>query len=225
MFSAAQLQALDADLLRSNVKTREQSGRKLSFIEGWHAIAEANRIFGFDGWSSETIEVKCVSEKPREIGAAKAPGFGVTYIAKVRITAGGIVREGVGTGHGIDRDLGQAHESAIKESETDARKRGLMTFGNQFGLALYDKSQENVEDDTRPTPKTSVEPITKEEIHITPRILALRDEGKQAAEGGKGVLLTWWARLPYGDQKVLEKYKNLELKPIAERADKAPAGV
>jgi hypothetical protein len=29
-------------------------------------------------------------------------------------------REGSGAGHGIDVDLGQAHESAIKEAETDA---------------------------------------------------------------------------------------------------------
>src|SRR5205085_8683411 len=53
-------------------------------------------------------------------------------------------REGVGAGHGIDVDCGQAHESAIKEAETDAMKRALMTFGNPFGLALYDKEQANV---------------------------------------------------------------------------------
>jgi hypothetical protein len=54
--------------------------------------------------------------------------------------------------------LGQAHESALKEAETDAMKRALMTFGNQFGLALYDKTQENVEDDTRPAPKPLPQP-------------------------------------------------------------------
>ena len=41
-------------------------------------------------------------------------------------------------------DLGQAHESALKEAETDAMKRALMTFGNPFGLALYDKAQRQV---------------------------------------------------------------------------------
>jgi hypothetical protein len=39
---------------------------------------------------------------------------------------------------------GEAHESAIKEAETDAMKRALTTFGNPFGLALYDKEQHNV---------------------------------------------------------------------------------
>jgi hypothetical protein len=43
-----------------------------------------------------------------------------------------------------NRLLGQAHESALKEAETDAMKRALMTFGNPFGLALYDKAQRQV---------------------------------------------------------------------------------
>ena len=68
----------------------------------------------------------------------------MTYIARVSITVGTLVREGTGAGHGIDTDLGLAHESAIKEAETDAMKRALMTFGNPFGLALYDKSQRQV---------------------------------------------------------------------------------
>jgi hypothetical protein len=76
---------------------------------------------------------------------------GPTYTARVRIsvsasTAGqpALIREGCGAGHGIDTDLGQAHESALKEAETDAMKRALMTFGNAFGLALYDKQQREV---------------------------------------------------------------------------------
>ncbi len=36
---------------------------------------------------------------------------------------------------------GEARESALKEAETDAMKRALTTFGNPFGLALYDKEQ------------------------------------------------------------------------------------
>jgi len=66
---------------------------------------------------------------------------------RVTVTAGGLtplIREGSGAGHGIDVDLGQAHESALKEAETDAMKRALMTFGNPFGLALYDKAQRQV---------------------------------------------------------------------------------
>lgn len=143
-FTQAQTRCLEGDLDLSHVKKREG---KFSYIEGWHAIAEANRIFGFDAWDSST-ETTIVCEYERSIGQGGTKGWGVTYNAKVRIvvTAHGrtISREGVGTGHGIDRDRGKAHESAIKEAETDARKRALMTFGNKFGLALYDKDQRNV---------------------------------------------------------------------------------
>ncbi|MEY9239145.1 DNA repair and recombination protein RAD52 [Bradyrhizobium japonicum] len=140
--------ALDAPLNRAQVKERKQGGRTYSYVEGWHVIAEANRIFGFDGWARETIDIKCVAEAAREIGENKVPGHGVTYTARVRVTVGRVVREGCGSGHGIDRDLGLAHESALKEAETDAMKRAFMTFGNVFGLALYDKAQSNVVDES-----------------------------------------------------------------------------
>lgn len=54
-FSDTQITALSDKLDKRHVKTREQSGRKLSYVEGWHAIAEANRIFGFDAWTRETL--------------------------------------------------------------------------------------------------------------------------------------------------------------------------
>jgi DNA recombination protein Rad52 len=136
--------ALDAKLSPDVVKGRTQGGRTVSYIEGWHAIAEANRIFGFGNWNRETVDIKCISEKEREIGKDKVPGWSVTYIVKCRVIVEETIREGCGAGHGIDRDLGQAHESAIKEAETDAMKRALMTFGNPFGLALYDKERINV---------------------------------------------------------------------------------
>lgn len=142
--SNEQVLALSAKLDPAHIKDRQQSGRSLSYIEGWHAIAEANRIFGFDAWTRETLDVRCVNEAQRKIGRDQKPGWGVSYIARVKITACGIVREGTGAGHGIDVDLGLAHESAIKEAETDAMKRALMTFGNPFGLALYDKERANV---------------------------------------------------------------------------------
>jgi recombination DNA repair RAD52 pathway protein len=168
-FTPEQIAALDAPLAKSAVKERTQAGRALSYVEGWHVIAEANRIFGFDGWTRETTETRLVAEAARKIGKEfdrngnpqpQKDGWGVSYIARVRVVifAGDtiVTREGIGSGHGIDVDLGLAHESAIKESETDAMKRALMTFGNPFGLALYDKTQENVE---RAPPPAKAAPV------------------------------------------------------------------
>ena len=129
------------------VKPAKSFGPKGDYIEGWHAMAEANRIFGFGEWSYTVPNCQCVSERPREIGREKKPGFGVTYTAVVRVSVGDVIREDVGAGHGYDLDCGLAHESAIKEAITDALKRALRSFGNPFGLALYDKSRENVGND------------------------------------------------------------------------------
>jgi hypothetical protein len=148
-FSPAQLAALAAPLDRSQISSREQGRGKVNYLQGWLVIREANRIFGFDGWQRQTVSLRCVTQAERPIGRDQKPGWGVTYIARVRISVyagdrGLLIREGTGAGHGIDVDLGLAHESAIKEAETDAMKRALMTFGNPFGLALYDKSQREV---------------------------------------------------------------------------------
>ena len=154
VFSPEQITALSAPLDRAKVRQREQGRSSVSYLEGWQVIAEANRIFGFDGWQRETVALRCVNQSERTIGARgtsrdQRPGWGVTYTARVRITVGEstgapLIREGCGAGHGIDTDLGQAHQSALKEAETDAMKRVLMTFGNPFGLALYDKQQREV---------------------------------------------------------------------------------
>lgn len=145
---------LEAKLNPAHVKPAKSFGPKGDYIEGWHAMAEANRIFGFGGWSYIVTECTCVFQGAREIGQAKKPGFGVTYTSKVRVTigdvGGDVVREDFGAGHGYDVDCGLAHESAIKEAVTDALKRALRSFGNPFGLALYDKSRENVGVDAPP---------------------------------------------------------------------------
>ena len=60
-FSAEQIQSLSAPLDRAKVKQREQGRAKVSYPEGWQVIAEANRIFGFDGWQREMIEVHTAS--------------------------------------------------------------------------------------------------------------------------------------------------------------------
>ena len=173
-FTADQIAALAAPLNARHVKERAQAGRKVSYIEGWHAVAEANRIFGFDGWTRETVDIRQVAEHARSIGTDRREGFGVSYAARVRVTVGSIVREGVGAGHGIDADLGLAHESALKEAETDAMKRALMTFGNQFGLALYGRTQGQV---------TGAQPAGDELVtaHEAAAILAELDHVRPAA--------------------------------------------
>ena len=74
--------------------------------------------------------------------------YATAYIARVRVKvrAGDmtIIREGCGTGQGDASTPGEAHEIALKSAETDATKRALATFGNRFGLALYDRDRSGV---------------------------------------------------------------------------------
>lgn len=149
MFTEQQNNELSAKLDGGAVAKRKQGSFMVSYIEGWWAISEANRIFGFGNWSRETTELEIVHESGYT-NAKNVDMWAVSYRARVRITVhfpdSMIVREGCGTGHGYSKpaNAGEAHESALKEAETDAMKRALMTFGNPFGLALYDKKRANV---------------------------------------------------------------------------------
>jgi DNA recombination protein Rad52 len=138
-FTDAQTKLLSSKLSEKHVKTRDQRGMKLSYVEGWHAIAEANRIFGFEGWDRETVAAECIWQDARR--EVKACAYAIRVRIRVRAGETVVSREGSGVGHGSGATLGDAHESALKEAETDATKRALATFGNLFGLALYDKQQ------------------------------------------------------------------------------------
>lgn len=143
-FSQEQIDALEAPLDRSVVKERSQAGRKFSYIEGWWAIKEANRIFGHDAWD-RVSDLRKLGE-PEQVNGKWRVRFMCLCTLTVRAGDRTITRQGTGYGSGIAGDMGDAYESAIKEAETDAMKRALMTFGNPFGLALYDKTQADVAD-------------------------------------------------------------------------------
>lgn len=201
-FTNDQIASLKAPLDRAKVKSRTQANRQLSYIEGWHAIAEANRIFGFDGWDRETMDLRECGE-PRQVGDK----WRVAFMCRVRVTVrppsdlekimrpDAIVRDGTGYGSGIDKDLGQAYESAIKEAETDAMKRALMTFGNPFGLALYDKDQANVADmrQQRQSDRHINEDAGQDDEPDLGLQFIAECEGKIAAFKDPMALRTWWA--------------------------------
>ena len=125
-FSEKQVQALRRSLNPRHVRTREANGRELSYIEGWYAISEANRIFGFDGWSRETMETRCV------LARENRGSFLAVYVAKVRITvhADGatIVREGHGSGEGRGT-------SPVKSTTSPSRRQKPMPPNGRWRLS------------------------------------------------------------------------------------------
>lgn len=174
-FTAEQIEALKAKLDAKHVKKPPQ-GKYGDYVPAWHVIAEANRIFGFDGWAYSLTKLDQTNAGWRELtdrDGKKYDRFDCGYLAVVKVTIldeNGVLnidRQDVGHGQGYSKtNEGDAHDSAIKEAVTDALKRCLRTFGNPFGLALYDKSQENVErgngrnGSTRPPPSNPVSPPT-----------------------------------------------------------------
>jgi len=157
-FTKEQTEQLNQPIDPKVVAFRQQGNMQLAYLESWYVINEANRIFGFDGWQSETVQLDCV----------QSDDFCVTYIAKVRVTIGDVIREGVGAGHGKGKsvNLGDKHESAVKEAESDARKRAFMQFGSQFGLSLYDRTKawKNPKKDRTPVSTQNLTVVAKDAI-------------------------------------------------------------
>jgi DNA recombination protein Rad52 len=124
-------------LVVSERETRD--GRLVQYIEGWAIINQANRIFGFDSWGAEVVgEVayRPLSLLDPDTGEALAVGM---YTATVRVTVRGCPpKADVGCAF-VAEDTPEAHEAAYKGAVTDALKRALRHFGDQFGNRLYDR--------------------------------------------------------------------------------------
>jgi DNA repair and recombination protein RAD52 len=155
MFDERQTKQLQEKFDPSLVKSRRQGGTNLSYMEGYAVIEAANRIFGFGNWSGTVVELNAADmgefTKKGENGQPDKNGWKAAYICRYKVTvwtldhSRSVSFDDVGYGSGTSYiSLGDAIESATKESATDAMKRAFRNFGNQFGLALYDKDRKNV---------------------------------------------------------------------------------
>lgn len=144
MFDQQQNQALAQDLESTRIKSRQKGDVELSYLEGFDVIDTANRIFGYGNWSYNVSVLEQVSQESNQ-----NQNIVICYKAIVVVKISDakhehpISREDVGFGTGIAKSLADAHESAAKEAVTDALKRSLRSFGNQFGNSLYDKSKQH----------------------------------------------------------------------------------
>ena len=142
MFSQEQLQILNSELESSRIKTREKGNISLSYIEGHDAIETANAVFGFGNWDYAISKLEQVSQEVNQ-----NQNNVVCYKAVVQVLVHSdnhsqdVSREDVGFGTGVAKTQADAHEGAAKEAVTDALKRALRSFGNQFGNSLYSKDK------------------------------------------------------------------------------------
>ena len=142
MFNDKQMKALQSELSADRIKVRDKANIKLSYLEGFDIIDTANNIFGYGNWAYTISSLEQVSQ---EVNANQ--NVVVCYKAIVKVDVYDIdhstmiSRQDVGFGTGVARNLADAHENSAKEAVTDALKRSLRSFGNQFGNSLYDKSK------------------------------------------------------------------------------------
>lgn len=154
------IKKLDAPINKDFVLTRAHD--KLSYIPGYIAIEQANRIFGYFGWGYE------ITKQPELIKEQDINGDAAwSYTCTVRSwvyknncpdcpNPQKIEREDVGfadvtftkvypekdkSGKPTGRKVGGKPqlEVAFKGCVTDALKRALRGWGNQFGNSLYDR--------------------------------------------------------------------------------------
>lgn len=138
MTSQTVIQRLNEELDPNSIRKRDGAGKKqLEYLPGHVVEANANRVFNYN-WHKQTLVMEKILEREY-----KKNMFEVAYKSKVEVSAfidgQWITRQGTGAGNGQSYDIFSCHELAMKEAETDAMKRALKSFGNQFGLELYDK--------------------------------------------------------------------------------------
>lgn len=158
MFNDQQTKALSSELSADRIKVRDKANIKLSYLEGFDIIDTANSIFGFGNWAYTISSLEQVSQ---EVNANQ--NVVVCYKAIVKVDVYDIdhstmiSRQDVGFGTGVARNLADAHENSAKEAVTDALKRSLRSFGNQFGNSLYDKSKSVVQNSNGNIPNPALD--------------------------------------------------------------------
>jgi hypothetical protein len=135
------------DLTPEQVKTllapinpsRVQNLNGQSHVEAWDVRRWLNRVFGFGGWSDETLELACVAQT--EISKGR---WTVVYRAQVRLTVrtpdGRTLSSWDDAASGAAQNqprLGDAHDMAMKTALSQALKRCAVNLGDGFGLSLY----------------------------------------------------------------------------------------
>src|SRR6266702_191913 len=110
-------------------------GRQLRYISGKTAIDTANRVFGFGQWGYKVVG------RSHELMRDEKKGTVIEfYTADIELSVVGCAFPFPGDGMGIvNSPTVESHEKARKEATTDALKRALRHFGDQFGICLYDE--------------------------------------------------------------------------------------
>lgn len=174
-----------AALLAPIHSNRIQSKQGQSHLQAWDVRRYLNRIFGFGGWSLQTMSLELVAQVATQDG--NRTKYTVIYRAQVRLTirnadgtVGAVFEDGA-AGDAInfpESKLGDAHDFAMKTALSQALKRAAVNLGDQFGLSLYNKGA------TGPVvQKTLVGPVRAGQADVAAIAASEKVEGDGDREG------------------------------------------
>jgi hypothetical protein len=140
-----QIQVLFGELHKSRVGFNQKG---FAHVQQWDVRRFLIRVFGFGGYDTELVSIDCVREIPIPSGK---DGNGndkfrwtVVYRVHQRLTVKDIAGnpiatyDGVATGDAQNQpSLGDAHDGAVKEADSQSLKRAAVNLGDSFGLSLY----------------------------------------------------------------------------------------
>lgn len=140
-----QLKVLYSELHQSRVGTNPKG---FAHVQQWDVRRFLIRVFGFGGYDTELKSIECVREIERPAGKDDYgnPKFRYTVVYRVhqRLTVKDIAGnpiasfDGVATGDARNQpSLGDAHDGAVKEADSQSLKRAAVNLGDAFGLSLY----------------------------------------------------------------------------------------
>jgi len=146
-----QLKVLFAEMHASRVG-KNQKG--FSHVQQWDVRRFLIRVFGFGGYDTELVSIDCVREiqipNGKDNNGNDRFRWTVVYRVHQRLTvkdaAGRPIAtyDGVATGDAQNQpSLGDAHDGAAKEADSQSLKRAAVNLGDAFGLALYNGGTTN----------------------------------------------------------------------------------
>jgi hypothetical protein len=135
-------------LLQPISGNRVRNLRGMSHLEAWDVRRQLIRIFGFEGFTIETLSLELVHEsgdqRKKKNSSDIYTAWTIVYRAQVRLTIkttdGRVIAtfEDAAAGDAVNQpSVGDAHDLAMKTALSQALKRCAVNLGDQFGLSLY----------------------------------------------------------------------------------------
>lgn len=135
-----------------NPKRVSKDPKGFSYVEAYELRAMMNRVFGLARWSEEVTDQQMIFEtnEIRKKDSREWMAWSVCYrsIVKVTICAPdgtvlAVYTEGATGASQNQPTRSDAHDNALKTSESQAFKRAVANIGDAFGLSLWNKGSLN----------------------------------------------------------------------------------